>query len=319
VIRQSQETQAAAQDALLDLTDQYAIKIHALEQRTGGGGFDFWAGLVAVVGLLGAVSTWRSAGARTPAKPPTPAAGRGLAHPRLRAGGSRLQRPARTRCTAPLVHMDQMLALDRLSRESPQQRSSQRQVSSGGGRTESSGCPRKRLASRAASMRASNSRRTTSRPASPMRRRNPGSSAISPIRRASASTSPGGTRKPETPSSTSSLTPAIRVASPAFPRPSPPSVPPAPPRRSSATPARPPPTGARPPRPASGSRRTRPRRAERFREPFQVRPILVVADHGQRQVLPALPRAKQRLEVARTHRDVLRRRRCRRFRTRHGG
>jgi hypothetical protein len=63
VIRQSQETQAAAQDALLDLTDQYAIKIHALEQRTGGGGFDFWAGLVAVVGLLGAVSTmalgWR--------------------------------------------------------------------------------------------------------------------------------------------------------------------------------------------------------------------------------------------------------------------
>jgi GT2 family glycosyltransferase len=65
--------------------------------------------------------------------------------------------------------------------------------------------------SHAASRPTSNSRSTMSRPAAPNRLRSAGSSSKAPMAAASASPSPGGTTNPDTPSSTSSVTPATRV------------------------------------------------------------------------------------------------------------
>jgi GT2 family glycosyltransferase len=65
--------------------------------------------------------------------------------------------------------------------------------------------------SQAASRPTSNSRSTMPRPAAPNRVRSAGSASNASIACASASPSPGGTTNPDTPSSTSSLTPATRV------------------------------------------------------------------------------------------------------------
>jgi hypothetical protein len=66
-------------------------------------------------------------------------------------------------------------------------------------------------ASQTASRPTSNSRSTIRRPTAPNRSRSAASANSVSMARVSASTSPGGTTKPETPSSTSSLTPATRV------------------------------------------------------------------------------------------------------------
>src|SRR5262245_36036771 len=65
--------------------------------------------------------------------------------------------------------------------------------------------------SHAASRRTSNSRSMVRRPAAAKRVRSSGSASSASMAPASASTSPGGTTKPETPCSTSSATPATRV------------------------------------------------------------------------------------------------------------
>ncbi len=147
-----------------------------------------WLIAGAMVGRLEALTTPIPA----PAPAPVPAPGDGT---RTRPGG-RAAQPSRPRLPT--------------ARPAPAARAADASGRRPSGRRPSSD-PSNRRRSQAASRGRANSATTFARPARPIAAARPGSRARASIARASPAPSPGATRRPDTPSSTSSGTPAMRV------------------------------------------------------------------------------------------------------------